>query len=205
MMWRDGWAAAAPCWAPSGECGPGEGGIGERCPHRPHPTVCTPFPTTGRCPRPAWRRSWRTCANSTSRGCWSSGALRCGGILGSAGGWGGCGHPKGIFLGCGSGCRASISQSLGRLQAYEGVLQLVEARGQYEELCIVMCVIPATISNNVPGTDFSLGSDTAVNAAMEVRDTDGDSSRGRPAPPPSIVAWSGRCPVPGKQRWLSLV
>lgn len=55
------------------------------------------------------------------------------------------------------------------LQAYEGVLQLVEARGRYEELCIVMCVIPATISNNVPGTDFSLGSDTAVNAAMEVR------------------------------------
>lgn len=53
-------------------------------------------------------------------------------------------------------------------QAYEGVLQLVEARGSYEELCIVMCVIPATISNNVPGTDFSLGSDTAVNAAMEV-------------------------------------
>lgn len=31
-----------------------------------------------------------------------------------------------------------------------------------------MCVIPATISNNVPGTDFSLGADTAVNAAMEV-------------------------------------
>lgn len=53
-------------------------------------------------------------------------------------------------------------------QAYEGVLQLVEARGCYEELCIVMCVVPATISNNVPGTDFSLGSDTAVNAAMEV-------------------------------------
>lgn len=44
----------------------------------------------------------------------------------------------------------------------------MEARGCYEELCIVMCVVPATISNNVPGTDFSLGSDTAVNAAMEV-------------------------------------
>lgn len=44
----------------------------------------------------------------------------------------------------------------------------MEARGCYEELCVVMCVIPATISNNVPGTDFSLGSDTAVNAAMEV-------------------------------------
>lgn len=47
-------------------------------------------------------------------------------------------------------------------------MQLVEAREQYEELCMIMCVIPATISNNVPGTDFSIGSDTAVNAAMEV-------------------------------------
>lgn len=53
-------------------------------------------------------------------------------------------------------------------QAYEGILQLVEARGQYGELCIPMCIIPATISNNVPGTDFSLGADTAVNAAMAV-------------------------------------
>lgn len=53
----------------------------------------------------------------------------------------------------------------------------MEARGQYEELCIIMCVIPATISNNVPGTDFSLGSDTAVNAAMEVRDRAGAPAR----------------------------
>ena len=37
----------------------------------------------------------------------------------------------------------------------EGESQLVEARGRYEELCIVLCVILATISNNVPGTDFS--------------------------------------------------
>lgn len=44
----------------------------------------------------------------------------------------------------------------------------MEARGCYDELCIVMCVVPATISNNVPGTDFSIGADTAVNAAMEV-------------------------------------
>uniref|UniRef100_A0A8B9QRC2 Phosphofructokinase, liver type n=1 Tax=Anas platyrhynchos TaxID=8839 RepID=A0A8B9QRC2_ANAPL len=63
-------------------------------------------------------------------------------------------------------------------QAYEGVLQLVEARGQYEELCIIMCVIPATISNNVPGTDFSLGSDTAVNAAMESCDRIKQSASG---------------------------
>ncbi|MGH0128306.1 UNVERIFIED_CONTAM: hypothetical protein FKN15_001280 [Acipenser sinensis] len=62
--------------------------------------------------------------------------------------------------------------------AYEGVLQLVEARGHYDELCIVMCVIPATISNNVPGTDLSLGSDTAVNAAMESCDKIKQSASG---------------------------
>ncbi|KAM5275450.1 ATP-dependent 6-phosphofructokinase, liver type isoform 1-T1 [Hipposideros larvatus] len=67
---------------------------------------------------------------------------------------------------------------IGGFEAYEGVLQLVEARGCYEELCIVMCVIPATISNNVPGTDFSLGSDTAVNAAMESCDRIKQSASG---------------------------
>ncbi|XP_013872180.1 ATP-dependent 6-phosphofructokinase, liver type [Austrofundulus limnaeus] len=56
---------------------------------------------------------------------------------------------------------------IGGFEGYEGVLQLYEARGHYDELCIPMCVVPATISNNVPGTDFSLGADTAVNAAME--------------------------------------
>lgn len=56
---------------------------------------------------------------------------------------------------------------IGGFEAYEGVLELFEARGHYDELCIPMVVIPATISNNVPGTDFSLGADTAVNAAME--------------------------------------
>ncbi|CAL1582363.1 unnamed protein product [Knipowitschia caucasica] len=56
---------------------------------------------------------------------------------------------------------------IGGFEGYHGVLELFEARGHYEELCIPMCVIPATISNNVPGTDFSLGVDTAVNAAME--------------------------------------
>ncbi|XP_044290376.1 ATP-dependent 6-phosphofructokinase, liver type isoform X3 [Varanus komodoensis] len=69
-------------------------------------------------------------------------------------------------------------EGLSKGQAYEGVLQLVEARGQYDELCIIMGVIPATISNNVPGTDFSLGSDTAVNAAMESCDRIKQSASG---------------------------
>ncbi|XP_077104668.1 ATP-dependent 6-phosphofructokinase, liver type-like [Siphateles boraxobius] len=67
---------------------------------------------------------------------------------------------------------------IGGFEAYEGVLQLVEARGRYDELCIPMCVIPATISNNVPGTDFSLGADTAVNAAMESCDKIKQSASG---------------------------
>ncbi|XP_040213030.1 ATP-dependent 6-phosphofructokinase, liver type [Rana temporaria] len=67
---------------------------------------------------------------------------------------------------------------IGGFEAYEGVLQLVEAREQYEELCMIMCVIPATISNNVPGTDFSIGSDTAVNAAMESCDRIKQSASG---------------------------
>ncbi|KAG7466935.1 hypothetical protein MATL_G00147570 [Megalops atlanticus] len=67
---------------------------------------------------------------------------------------------------------------IGGFEAYEGVLQLVEARGRYRELCIVMCVVPATISNNVPGTAFSLGADTAVNAAMESCDKIKQSASG---------------------------
>jgi len=45
---------------------------------------------------------------------------------------------------------------------------LAEAREQYPEFCIPMTMIPATISNNVPGTDFTLGTDTALNAICDV-------------------------------------
>lgn len=55
------------------------------------------------------------------------------------------------------------------LQALECLLQLNEARATYEEFCIPMCMLPATISNNVPGTDLSIGADTALNAIVEVR------------------------------------
>ena len=54
-------------------------------------------------------------------------------------------------------------------QAFESLLELYEARADYEEFCVPMCMLPATISNNVPGTDLSLGADTAINAIVEVR------------------------------------
>lgn len=51
----------------------------------------------------------------------------------------------------------------GLFQAYHSCLLLSRARDKYAALRIPLCVIPCTISNNVPGTSLSLGSDTAVN------------------------------------------
>lgn len=49
-----------------------------------------------------------------------------------------------------------------------GGLQLVQAREKYEELCVPLVVVPATVSNNVPGSDFSIGTDTAINTITMV-------------------------------------
>ncbi|XP_069815034.1 ATP-dependent 6-phosphofructokinase, platelet type isoform X1 [Dendropsophus ebraccatus] len=67
---------------------------------------------------------------------------------------------------------------IGGFEAFESMLQLAEARGTYEEFCIPMCVVPSTISNNVPGTDLSLGADTALNAIMETCDRIKQSASG---------------------------
>ncbi len=42
--------------------------------------------------------------------------------------------------------------------------------GTAELRCTVQVVLPATISNNVPGTDFSIGADTALNEITEICD-----------------------------------
>ncbi|CAI5765498.1 ATP-dependent 6-phosphofructokinase, muscle type [Podarcis lilfordi] len=52
---------------------------------------------------------------------------------------------------------------IGGFEAFTGSLELIEGRAKFEELCIPLCVIPATVSNNVPGSDFSIGADTALN------------------------------------------
>uniref|UniRef100_A0A671Z0U7 ATP-dependent 6-phosphofructokinase n=1 Tax=Sparus aurata TaxID=8175 RepID=A0A671Z0U7_SPAAU len=62
--------------------------------------------------------------------------------------------------------------------AFESLLQLFEARATYEEFCIPMCMLPATISNNVPGTDLSIGADTALNAIVETCDRIKQSASG---------------------------
>ena len=45
----------------------------------------------------------------------------------------------------------------------------MEAWSSFEELCIPIVVVPATVSNNVPGSDFSIGADTSLNAITHVR------------------------------------
>ncbi|KAM6103498.1 ATP-dependent 6-phosphofructokinase, platelet type isoform X1 [Grus americana] len=67
---------------------------------------------------------------------------------------------------------------IGGFEAYESCLQLHEARSRFEEFCVPICVLPATISNNVPGTDFSIGADTALNAIVETCDRIKQSASG---------------------------
>lgn len=54
------------------------------------------------------------------------------------------------------------------VKAFLGGLQMVQAREKYEELCIPLVVVPATVSNNIPGSDFSVGADTALNTITMV-------------------------------------
>ncbi|XP_027504168.1 ATP-dependent 6-phosphofructokinase, platelet type isoform X2 [Corapipo altera] len=67
---------------------------------------------------------------------------------------------------------------IGGFEAYESCLQLQEARSHFEEFSVPICVLPATISNNVPGTDFSIGADTALNAIVETCDRIKQSASG---------------------------
>ncbi|KAK3088102.1 hypothetical protein FSP39_014689 [Pinctada imbricata] len=67
---------------------------------------------------------------------------------------------------------------IGGFEAYHSALQMAEARKDFEEFCIPICVIPCTISNNVPGTDFSLGADTALNEIADICDRIKQSATG---------------------------
>uniref|UniRef100_UPI00358FE9A4 ATP-dependent 6-phosphofructokinase, platelet type-like isoform X1 n=1 Tax=Myxine glutinosa TaxID=7769 RepID=UPI00358FE9A4 len=67
---------------------------------------------------------------------------------------------------------------IGGFEAYEGALLLLKARGKYEELCVPICMVPSTISNNVPGSDFSVGTDTGLNAIVETCDRIKQSASG---------------------------
>ncbi|KAG5439249.1 hypothetical protein PCANB_001548 [Pneumocystis canis] len=59
---------------------------------------------------------------------------------------------------------------VGGFEAFIALLQLYKARANYPAFRIPMICLPATISNNVPGTDFSLGSDTCLNTLIDYCD-----------------------------------
>lgn len=59
---------------------------------------------------------------------------------------------------------------IGGFEAYHALTELYEAREAYPAFRIPMTCLPATISNNVPGTEFSLGSDTCLNALIDYCD-----------------------------------
>ena len=59
---------------------------------------------------------------------------------------------------------------IGGFEAFQGALELYERRSEFPEFNIPIIVLPSTISNNVPGTDFSLGADTALNEITEICD-----------------------------------
>lgn len=65
---------------------------------------------------------------------------------------------------------------VGGFEGFESLRQLEKARELFPAFRIPMVLIPATLSNNVPGTEYSLGSDTALNSLTEFCDNIGISS-----------------------------
>ncbi len=57
---------------------------------------------------------------------------------------------------------------IGGFEAYLSVIQMSEQREKFEEFRIPLICAPATISNNVPGSDLSIGCDTALNEIVTV-------------------------------------
>jgi 6-phosphofructokinase 1 len=59
---------------------------------------------------------------------------------------------------------------IGGWTGYEAALQLYEQRDNFPAFQIPIVCLPATIDNDVPGTELSVGTDTALNSIMEAVD-----------------------------------
>ncbi|XP_063715352.1 ATP-dependent 6-phosphofructokinase, muscle type-like [Symsagittifera roscoffensis] len=67
---------------------------------------------------------------------------------------------------------------IGGFEAFQSIRELHAARKQFPEFCIPMVIVPASISNNIPGTQLSIGSDTALNAIVQCCDVIKQSAQG---------------------------
>ena len=59
---------------------------------------------------------------------------------------------------------------IGGWAAYEAAYKLYSERGTFPAFNIPLICLPATIDNNLPGTELSIGADTALNTIVEVLD-----------------------------------
>lgn len=59
---------------------------------------------------------------------------------------------------------------IGGFEAFTALHELEKHKGEYPIFNIPKVVIPATVSNNVPGTEYSLGSDTCLNQLVSYCD-----------------------------------
>lgn len=60
--------------------------------------------------------------------------------------------------------------AIGGWEAYDGVHRLFVERSNFPAFDIPMVCLPATIDNNLPGTELSIGADTAINNIVSVVD-----------------------------------
>uniref|UniRef100_A0A8C1DJH7 ATP-dependent 6-phosphofructokinase n=1 Tax=Cyprinus carpio carpio TaxID=630221 RepID=A0A8C1DJH7_CYPCA len=67
---------------------------------------------------------------------------------------------------------------IGGFEAYLGLMELQAARSKHAEFCVPMVMVPATVSNNIPGSDLSIGADTALNAITDTCDRIKQSASG---------------------------
>ena len=59
---------------------------------------------------------------------------------------------------------------IGGFEAFTALSEMRKAQSEYPSFRIPMVLLPATISNNVPGTEYSIGSDTCLNALVHYCD-----------------------------------
>jgi 6-phosphofructokinase 1 len=71
--------------------------------------------------------------------------------------------------------------AIGGLKTYYSMEKFVSLRETYPNFNIPVILVPASIDNNLPGTDFSVGADTALNTIVDavdkIRNTAGASRR----------------------------
>ena len=70
---------------------------------------------------------------------------------------------------------------IGGWNGYEAVHTMLVSRPNFPAFNIPVICLPASINNNLPGTEFSIGADTALNSIVEAVDKIKQSRSGHPA------------------------